>query len=455
MIYSSPFYVRSPIWAQELMLSTRGWLQATLREGVSFRAELAEVERSQWLEPEALAALQLERVRRTVAHADVHVPFYRERFKAAGFEPGDLKTLSDMQRLPVMSKRDAFEAGQALTSEVHKGPRFEAKTSGTTGMAMSNWRDLHSINRENAFVWRQLLWAGMKLGDRRAWLRGDRVVPAAQTSAPFWRHNRGEKLLMMSAFHLSEATADAYLAELEAVDPAVFMAYPSAVLLLARHLVAKGRRYKGRNLRGMVTSSETISDEQRRLVLEAFGVRMFDWYGASERMTAIGTCEHGSYHVMADYSYTELLPLAGAGACEVVGTTFDNLLMPLIRYRLGDELMPADPAFRCACGRHFPVISHLVGRMDDFVKTPDGRQINMLAEVLDYIPHLLEGQVRQDALDGLTLVLALSPGAPFDEQAAVQSVRSFVGDGMKVKFDFVSAVPRTSNGKLRMVVRTV
>lgn len=453
-MFQSGVYRKSPVWIQELLLSSRGWVRSSLRERGSFKRELADVLETQWLDEQRLHELQLLRLRRTLEHAGKHVPFYRERFKTAGFEPADLKSLSDLKCLPLMRKQDVFDSGKSMVSEVHVGPKFEARTSGTTGLQVATLRDLHSINRENAFVWRQMMWAGLKLGDRRAWIRGDKIVPQEQTQAPFWRHNRGEKLLMMSAFHLSESRAESYLQALEAFDPVVFMAYPSAVLLLAHYLVENGRRYKGRSLRGMVTSSETISEEQRRLVRQAFGVEMFDWYGASERMSAIGTCDHGNYHLMADYSYTELLPMA-QGGCEVVGTTFDNDLMPLIRYQLGDEVRPADSAQRCTCGRSFPLITSLVGRIDDYVLLPDGRKLNMLSGILDYIPHLLEGQVRQDSASELTLVLALAPGAPCDQDAVRRTVHSFIGDALAVKFQFVDSVPRTSNGKLRLVVRTI
>ncbi|MEL4180636.1 phenylacetate--CoA ligase family protein [Roseateles sp. PN1] len=453
-MYTSAPYLNSPIWMQELMLSVRGWARSSLREGAAFKRELAEVQSTQFLEREALQALQLARVKRTLVHAAANVPFYQQRFKSIGFDPRGMSSLDEIKQIPELSKRDVFDAGNAMLSRSHRGMRVRATTSGTTGQAMLVMRDLHSINRENAFGWRQMQWAGMKVGDRRAWIRGDKVVPAAQRVAPFWRHNRGENLLMMSSYHLSEATADAYLAELEAFDPVVFVAYPSAVLLLARHLIASGRKYRGRSLTGMVTSSETITDEQRRLVKEAFGVLMFDWYGCCERMVAIGTCEQGRYHLLSDYSYTELMP-RGDGSSEVVGTSFDNMLMPWVRYRLGDEIVPAAPEFRCECGRSFPVISHLVGRIDDYVLAPDGRQVNMMSNVLDNIPHLLEGQVRQDKPGELRLVLAMADGAPLDEADVVRTVHAYIGSEMAVRIERVASVPRTGNGKLRVVVRTI
>lgn len=453
-MYNSPVYKHSPVWAQEALLGVRGWARASLREGAAFHRELAEVERTQWLDEAGLRELQLTRLRTVLTHAATHVPYYRERFRAEGFDPRDLRSLDDMSRLPIIGKRDVFEAGPGLLNEKHRGPRFEANTSGTTGMSMTMWRDMHSINRENAFVWRQLRWAGLNPGERRVWMRGDKVVPSSQTQAPFWRHNRGENMLMMSAYHLSESTGDGYIDAMERFDPVVFQAYPSAVLLMARHLISRGRKYRGRSLKGVVTSSETVTDEHRKLVDEAFGVRIFDWYGSCERMTAIGTCDHGRYHVMADYSYTELEPQPD-GSCQAIGTAFDNRLMPLVRYRLGDAIVPAAPGTRCECGRAFPVIDHFEGRTDDYVIAPDGRHVYMMSNALDYLPNLIEGQVRQDSRDEITLLVVLAAGATLDERAAVKAVHSYMGSEVRVVVKQVDAVPRTANGKLRVVMRTI
>jgi phenylacetate-CoA ligase len=439
---------------QELLLSGLGLARSTLREGSAFKTQLADVERTQWFNPDELRVLQLERLKSSLIHAQNNVPYWRERFTEWRFDPRGLQKLSDLALLPELKKQDVFNNGPRMLNEKHRGPRFSGSTSGTTGMSLTGWRDLASINRENAFVWRQLHWAGLKLGDRRVWMRGDKIVPSSQTKPPFWRHNRGEHQLMMSSYHLSEANADAYLEAIKAYDPVVIQGYPSAVLLLARHLVNKGERFKGKSLRGVVTSSETVTDEHRQLVDKAFGCHIYDWYGSMERMTAIGTCEHGRYHLMSDYSYTELIQ-QDDGSCEVIGTTFDNKLMPWVRYRLGDKIVLADEGKTCACGRHFPVIDHIVGRVEDYILAPDGRHIFMMSNVLDHIPNLVEGQVRQDQLGEIKVIVVLKPGATLDKAALERTVYSYAGAGLKVHIEQATHVPRTANGKLRVVVRNL
>ena len=175
-------------------------------------------------------------------------------------------------------------------------------------------------------------------------------------------------MLMLSSYHLSDDRAAEYIQALERFDPVVIQAYPASIAFLAKQLEKHDRRYAGSRLRGIVTSSESLRDDQRRVIEERFKVRVFDWYGSFERVAAIGTCEQGNYHLLSDYGFVELVPGAD-GTAEIVGTGFDNFVMPLVRYRSVDSVLPADPAYVCPCRRQFPVIEKVLGRIDDQIKT--------------------------------------------------------------------------------------
>ena len=125
-LYTSAAYLRSPVWAQELLLSVRGWARSTLRSGKPFKTEVADLQSTEWLNEDQLATLQLARLKNTLERAAAHVPFYRARFERIGFEPKDLQTLGDMQRIPELTKREVFDAGLALLSTIHRGPRFSS-----------------------------------------------------------------------------------------------------------------------------------------------------------------------------------------------------------------------------------------------------------------------------------------------------------------------------------------
>src|SRR6185436_14537112 len=376
-MFGSLAYQSNPVWMQELMISAKSALRGWLREGRAFAAVADELEASQWCSAGELRDFQRRHLRRVVEAAARDVPWYRGRYRALGLDFAALEFPDCMARLPAIAKGDVREGARAFISERGPRPLFSSSTSGTTGAPLSLYQDLAAINRENGFIWRQLTWAGLKRGERRAWIRGDMIVPAAQKEPPYWRLNRAVNMLMLSSYHLSEAAARAYVDALARFDPVVIQAYPSSIGFLASWLLGSGISYGGSALRGIVTSSETLSADSRLEIERAFGCRVFDWYGQGERVAAIGTCERGRHHLLSDYSYVELEP-AGEGLCELVGTAFHNLAMPLIRYRCGDLVRPAPAGERCTCGRSFPLIAEVIGRLDDCVKLPDGRSIGRL-----------------------------------------------------------------------------
>lgn len=448
-------YRLHPVWAQEWILSAKSAVRNRMREGRAFSAVAAQLQESQWWSEQRLRDFQRRQLREVIGAALRDVPYYRERYRRLAAEPDHPDIVKLIERLPVIGKSEVRDAGRALVSERKRGPRFQGSTSGTTGAPLTLYQDLHAITRENAFIWRQLSWAGMRRGDRRAWIRGDMIVPAGQGSPPFWRMNRAENMLMLSSYHLSDRAARAYVEALGRFDPVVIQAYPSSIAFLAGWMLGARAHYHGSALRGIVTSSETLSDAQRRDIERAFGCRVFDWYGQFERVAAIGTCERGGRHLMTDYSYVELLP-AEDGLFEVVGTGFNNLSMPLIRYRCGDRVRPRPAGERCPCGRAFPLIDEVLGRVDDAIKLPDGRSVGRLDHLFKGIEGILEAQIRQDRLDAITILMVPAPTYTDRTREVLRdNARHRLGSGIELDLRLVDAIPRTSNGKFKGVICNV
>jgi phenylacetate-CoA ligase len=452
---SSVAYRYSPIWAQELFISARSSLRGIMREGHAFEAMAAQADASQWWSGRELRQFQAQKVRAIVEAAARDVPYYRDRYRPFALDFGRPDLLQSFASLPTISKADVREGGKSFISERKRGPLFQGSTSGTTGAPLGLFQDLGAINRENAFIRRQLAWAGLRRGDRRAWMRGDMIVPAAQKDPPYWRSNRSENMLMLSSYHLSEAAAPAYCDALARFDPAVIQAYPSSIGFLATWMLSAGLRYRGKSLRGIVTSSETLPDIRRQQIENAFGCTVFDWYGQFERVAAIGTCERGRRHLLSDYSYVEMLP-AGDGVFEVVGTGFNNAAMPLIRYRCGDLVRPAPAGERCSCGRSFPLIEEVIGRADDSIMLPDGRSIGRLDHLLKGVEGILEAQIRQERTDVMTILVVPSATFSDDTRKTLQkNARHRLGDEIALEIRLVDSIPRTANGKFRGVVSDI
>jgi phenylacetate-CoA ligase len=281
------------------------------------------------------------------------------------------------------------------------------------------------------------------------------VVPFEQQMPPFWRRNVPDNMLMMSSYHLSALNASEYISALELFDPVLIQAYPSSVAYLARFLDMTGREYKGTSLKAVVTTSETLTDADRVVIERRMGCRIYQQYGSAERVTMIHTCEKGRYHIDADYSFTELLPLDD-GTYEIVGTGFNNWLMPLVRYRSGDtlEIDPLESA--CPCGRQLPIVKKIHGRKDDYLKTVDGRKIGRLDHIFKGVNNVAEAQLIQDRPDEVTVrIVPFMKFSDKDKVKLVTNAHERLGISMNINVELVAAIPRTQNGKFRAVICNV
>lgn len=425
------------MWTYSLKCSLRSLVREMVRNvwGRTFvYPELVANERSR----EALAAYVARRARR------IGVPLDGDGTALPRLAPG----AAMLTKAEVRQHRDKLVRPRGPGSWI----RSTIKTSGTSGSPLTIVQSLGNLVREEGFVHRQLQWIGWRKGQPRAWIRGDIVCPDHPTDGRYWCRDWVGNMLMMSSYHLSNETIVRYVDELERFDPVVIHAYPSSIAALAAWLNAAGRTYRGRALRGVMTSSETLEPDVRAAVEQAFGVKVFDWYGQAERVAAIGTCEEGRYHVLTDYSGVALLEREDRddGACELVGTSLNNAAMPLVRYRTGDTVIPdGDP---CPCGRVFPTIKAVIGRQEKIVTLPDGRIIARLDRIFQgHDRHLVEGQVLYRGDGEFVLRVVTADGfSDADERALVDKFLLRV-PGVTVRVERVGAIPRGPNGKFEFI----
>ena len=440
-------YAACPVWLQNLLISAYGVRVQWQRYGPEQRHRLAELRASQWLDADTLRALQLKQLNDTLQRARADVPFYR------GLPAQAFSSLDQLRGLPITSKDAVKAAGRALVSRRHEGPLVEIHTGGTTGKPLTVYCTRHTLQHNYAFFSRFREWAGVPEDARVATFAGRRVVPA-DASAPYWRHNRAARTLLFSSYHISQSTVDAYIEALERFRPDLIDSYPSSLLPLAERILA--RQGSSVRPRAVITSSETLFAEARRAIEKAFHCRVFDHYGSAEMVALVSMCEAGRYHVNPEYGIVEVLrdgePARPGESGEIVATGFINPVMPLIRYATGDSAVPGEAG--CSCGRHFPVLEHIEGRMDDVIVTPDGRHVGRLDPIFKSVASLYETRIVQDRPDHITVEMVVRGELPAaEERVLLEELGARLGRFMKIDLVRVPSIERTGRGKLRTVVR--
>ena len=224
--------------------------------------------------------------------------------------------------------------------------------------------------------------------------------------------------------------------------------WPSSLTLLAALLRDAGEIMP---MRGIITSSEVMTEAQRALMQDVFRGPVIDHYAQTERVCMAGNCEVGSYHVFPDYGLVELIPVADhPGSVEVVGTPLHNWGFPLFRYRTGDHVR-VDAATACPCGRPFPVLGSIDGRIEETFTAADGRPIPLPHCLIKNLTGMRETQVVQHGPGDFEIRMV--PGVGFDrravEELARQNVDQLVGPGQQLSFQIVDRIPRTAAGKLK------
>lgn len=452
-MFSSRIYKKLPVPLQEYFIAVRSVIRKTVRENALLLSRLSNnIDHNQWLDKGGIQALQTEKLRIILRKAQSDIPYYRKLFHDIGFDWRDLNDCSQISQLPILTKQTVRENIRLFIPEYPQRLfGFSGQTSGTTGTPLRVYQNLQAVSYERAFQKRLARWAGFVPGRRKIWLRGDMIVSREQNSPPFWRFNTAENQLMMSSYHLSESSLPFYIEKIRDFSPDMISAYPSSIYTMAKYMKNHGMEplKTGR----IITSSETLLSEQKHTIEEMFGCRIYDWYGSFERVCMIATCEHGRYHIMEDYGYTEMIDTKGDYQ-QIISTGFNNLFMPLIRYETGDLVFAENTdSFRCSCGRCFRMVKEIAGRNDDYLQFPDGTTYQGLGFLFKGDISILEGQIYQ--YKDYSVEIRVVPDKDYsseDETVILKHARKRLGMEIPVSVRCMQEIPRTKRGKLKSIV---
>jgi phenylacetate-CoA ligase len=444
-------YERSPVWLQNLAIGTYGLRLRATRYGGEFQRILAELQASDRLDRPALEALQRQLLQSTVRDAIANIPYYRESFGGTiaaldGIQVADLPGL-----FPVLRK-ERLRRSPAEFIRAGQEPSVTIQTSGSTGSPLQVTATRGAVRRNYAFFARFLGWHGVTPFDESATFAG-RIFARPGSSQPSWRRNWAMNDTLFSSYDLSEQKIPSYVRELERRAPRFIDSYPSSVFRIASYL-DKTRVQHGIRPQVIVTSSETLLAQQREVISRVFGCPVRDQYGSAEMVGFIAECERGGYHAASEYGVVELLDQAGKPVApgelgQVCLTGFVNPAMPLIRYAIGDMARMSKAS--CDCGRASPLLLSIEGRVDDVIVTPSGRHVGRLDPAFKGVSGVRESQILQTALDRVVVKVVSDDPQLVDPRVLIANLAERLGSDVQVSVEFVPAIDKEANGKLRSV----
>jgi phenylacetate-CoA ligase len=453
MSKTDKIYARLPVWAQHMAVTAFGARWWWFRFGPGFQEAAAGFrEREKWDRPR-LEAWQADQLKSFLAAA-ASVPYYRDNWSASqkrAAEEGRLEELPLLDKAPLRASPRAF-INPALG--VRRPQTFH--TSGSTGTPIATFWSAREARAKMALrEVRSAGWAGVSFREPRATFSGRLVEPDPDSRGPFYRFNLCERQVYLSPFHLKPDTAGQYVEALNKHKIRWLTGYAVSYYLLAKFMLDR-HIAPPPTLRAVITTSEKLTDDMRGVMEKAYGCPVFEEYGTVENALFASACEHRRLHVSTDWGVVEILrpdgtPCAPGEPGEVVATSFMRRLHPLVRYRIGDvACWDAEP---CPCGRPFPVIKEVVGRIEDVVVGPDGRQMVRFHGIFIAQPHVQEGQIIQETLHDIRARIVPTPGFGPDDVKDIQDrIRQRLGPAVNVTVETVESIPRTKAGKFKAVI---
>lgn len=420
----------------------------------SSRDRFREAVRNERLDPEQIARLQAQRAIEHARFAMSNSPFYRDRYRDAGFTLDDLKDPAAFAELPIVEKSDVREHPDLFrSSEANERTARPAGTGGSTSEPLKLMHDRRYPVR--VLEWRLYRWWGVHPSDdvatiyRQFWSAKD----AGRHSLQWWPSRR----FQLDTARIDSASVDAFAEQWRKVRPAILTGYVGGIVELSRRLDAAGIRLAAPNAIGVTAAP--MGAAQRAEVERVFRAPVYDHYRCGEVPWMAGECSsHDGMHVFADLRKIEVLddadrPVVPGQMGQTVVTDMTNRVFPLVRYRLGDRTTTIEGA--CACGVTLPRIAAVAGRVTEAAHLPNGQVIagDFLTEIFVKYPQAArQFQVHQQA--DYSIILRCIPGASASAREEIDTVanelRSIVKNTVPVTLELVDTIPH-DGGKIRYI----
>jgi len=454
-------YRTSPSWFKNSVGLAYSRLPMIIRYGNIYKEYKEFLEKSQRWSYKQLKEWQLYQLNILLKHVYKNVPYYKNVFIERGLKPDDIQDLSDLKKLPYLTRDLVRENSEDLIAKNFprsKGLYFA--TGGSTGTPLGfYWEKGRTRSLERAFMWRQWSWVGYKpeRRDRTVVLRG------LLTNNLLGDYDPIDNSLILSSYNLKENNFQKYIQRIREFKPISIQAYPSVITILANYML-QNNVSPINSLKVILCGSENLFPPQRKIIEKAFQCRVFSWYGQGESVCLAGNCEKSNnYHIFSEYGITEIInnegndiPEGQEGTGEIVATGFNNYFMPFIRYKTGD--IGVRTKEKCNCGRNYPLLSRIEGREQEYILTKDDKIVSLTGLIFGLhfsaFEKIKQMQLVQEEKGSIVInVVKYNNYSSRDEEEIRTKINKAVCGTLDIKFNYVDEIERTVRGKHKFLIQ--
>ena len=433
---------------------------------------LKRLERLQFAPLKDCIGFQKSLLRYLLGHAYENVPYYQKTFQnIKGFKPSYLTNPDFISDIPLLDKSDITSNFQALQAQDnHKRLLHKNSSGGSTGEPVTIIQDKVYSNWSEAVKLLFDKWSGHLLSDRKIRLWGSiRDLAALKDNYKLrllkWLYSE----VHLNSFKMTPREMSKYILTINKFRPNQILSYSESIYELANYIISKGENVYSPN--AIMTSAGTLFPNMRETIQHAFKCPVFNRYGSREVGDIACECEkHTGLHISIPTHYVETLKPDGSNAGydelgEIVITSLVNFAMPLMRYRIGD--MGVLSRQRCSCGRTWPVLKEIAGRVTDVFRRQDGGVV-----APEFFIHLIGVELnsgwiqkfqviqKQHKLLQIRIIPTTDPQIAPEEhnyqiEQITKGIQMVMGNDCKVDYRFETDIPPTASGKHRYTISEI
>ena len=411
-----------------------------------------------------MTALQNKRLVDTVKRVYENVEYYRKKMQEIGVEPGDIRGVEDLHKLPFLTKddlRDCYPYG-LMARPVRDSVRIQS-TSGTTGRRVVAFYTQHDIDVWEDCCARAIVAAGGTKDDVCHVSYGFGLFTGGAGL------NGGSHKVGCLTLPMSSGNTDRQIQFMTDLGSTILCCTPSYAAYLAESINERGLRDQI-HLKAGIFGAEAWSEEMRRDIESSLGIKAYDIYGLTEISgpgVSFECSEQSGMHVNEDNFIPEIIDpktgkvLPDGEKGELVFTCINKDAFPLIRYRTKDITVLSHE--KCSCGRTLAKMSRLMGRTDDMLIV---KGVNVFPSQIETVL-MNEGYpanyriivTRENNSDRLELQVEMTPEMFSDsmsemegrEKRLIGALKSMLGIYVDVRLVAPKTITR-SEGKAKRVI---
>lgn len=320
-----------------------------------------------------IKTFQEQKLRETLAYVSMHSPFYKRRFDESGISITDIRTLDDLQRLPVTTKADLQQYNDDFLCVAQNKIIDYATTSGTLGEPVTfglTDNDLERLAYNEAISFDC---AGIRQGDVVQLMTTiDRRFMAGLA------YFLGLRKMKVGVIRVGAGIPELQWDSILKYKPTYLITVPSFLLKMIEYAETHGIDYNNSGIKGAVCIGESLRNQDfslstlSRKITEKWDIKLYSTYASTEMSTAFTECGHaiGGHHhpelIVVETLDDNNQPVPSGEPGELTFTTLGIEAMPLVRFKTGDIVrLHHEP---CACGRNTLRVGPVIGRKQQMIK---------------------------------------------------------------------------------------